>query len=302
MKASSLAKVKRNVPLHIMLLPAVILVLIYSYGPMLGIVMAFQRFIPGRGLFGSPYIGFRNFSYVFNLPGFGQVIWNTVFISFLKIITGIIVPVTFALLLNEVISKMTKKMIQTMIYLPFFMSWVIMAGILRDILSPSTGIINRFLIFITADPIYFLADAEIFPWVIVISHIWKEFGYATIIYLATLTTIDPTLYEAAMIDGAGRLKQTLHVTIPGIASIVVLMSVLSLGNVLNAGFDQVFNLYNFAVYSTGDILDTFIYRVSLENLQFGVGTAVGLFKSLVSFVFVVTSYWLAAKLVNYRVF
>jgi len=302
MKASSIAKAKRNVPLHIMLLPAVILVLIYSYGPMIGTIMAFQRFIPGRGLFGSPFIGLGNFRYVFSLPGFRQVIYNTVFIAFLKIVTGIVVPVTFALLLNEVRSKQIKKIIQTMIYLPFFLSWVILAGILRDILSPSTGIFNTVLTFFAVEPIYFLANANIFPWVIIISHIWKEFGYATIIYLATLTTIDPALYEAAMIDGAGRLSQTWHVTIPGIAPIVVLMSVLSLGNVLNAGFDQVFNLYNFAVYSTGDILDTFIYRISLENLQFGVGTAVGLFKSMVSFVFVVTSYWLADKLVNYRVF
>jgi len=154
----------------------------------------------------------------------------------------------------------------------------------------------------TDESVYFLADAGIFPWVVIVTHIWKEFGYATIIYLATLTTIDPALYEAAMIDGAGRLSQTWHVTIPGIAPIVILLSVLSLGQILNAGFDQVFNLYNFSVYSTGDILDTFIYRISLDNLQFAIGTAVGLFRSIVSFVFVVASYWLADKLTDYRVF
>ncbi len=302
MKALPSAKAKRNVPLHLMLLPAVILVLIYNYIPMLGVVMAFQRYIPGRGLFGSPFTGLDNFKYVFGLSGFTSAVRNTVFIAFIKMVTGIVVPVTFALLLNEVRAKKTKKIIQTMIYLPFFLSWVILAGILRDILSPSTGIVNKFLMLFTDESVYFLANAGIFPWVIIITHIWKEFGYATIIYLATLTTIDPALYEAAMIDGAGRLSQTWHVTIPGIAPIVILLSVLSLGQILNAGFDQVFNLYNFSVYSTGDILDTFIYRISLDNLQFAIGTAVGLFRSVVSFVFVVASYWLADKLTDYRVF
>ncbi len=302
MKVSSLASAKRNIPLHLMLLPAVVLVVIYNYIPMVGTVMAFQRFIPGRGLFGSPYIGLDNFTYVFGLPGFVSALRNTVFISFLKMVTGIVVPVIFALLLNEVGAKFIKKLIQTMIYLPFFLSWIILAGILRDILSPSTGIVNKLIMFFGGESVYFLAEANLFPWVILISHIWKEFGYATIIYLATLTTIDPTLYEAAMIDGAGRLKQTWHVTLPGIKPIVILLSVLSLGNVFNAGFDQIFNLYNFSVYSTGDILDTFIYRISLNNLQFAVGTAVGLFRSIVSFVFVVVSYWLADKLTDYRVF
>lgn len=285
-----------------MLLPAVVLLVVYSYGPMVGIVIAFQRFLPGAGLFGSPWVGFGNFEYVFSLPGFSGVLRNTVTIAMLKIVTGIVVPVSFALLLNEVRNRTIKKAIQTMIYLPFFLSWVILAGILRDILSPSTGIVNRFLMLFLSKPVYFLAEARVFPWVVVVSHVWKEFGYATVVYLAALTAIDPVLYEAAIVDGAGKWRQTLHITIPGIMPIVVLMSVLSLGNVLNAGFDQVFNLYNFAVYSTGDILDTFIYRVSLENAQFGVGTAVGLFKSVVSFVFVVASYWLADKLVHYRIF
>jgi putative aldouronate transport system permease protein len=295
-------KHKRNIPLHLMLLPALVILVIYSYGPMVGIVIAFQRFFPGRGLFGSPYVGLGNLEYVFNLPGFYRVLRNTVVIAFLKIVTGIIVPVTFALLLNEVSNRGVKKAIQTMIYLPFFLSWVILAGILRDILSPSTGIVNRLLTLFLSEPVYFLAEARIFPWVVLVSHVWKEFGYATVVYLAALTGIDPSLYEAALVDGAGKWQQTLHITIPGILPIVVLMSVLSLGQVLNAGFDQIFNLYNLAVYSTGDILDTFIYRISLENAQFGVGTAVGLFKSAVSFVFVVASYWLADRFVQYRFF
>jgi putative aldouronate transport system permease protein len=171
-----------------------------------------------------------------------------------------------------------------------------------DILSPSNGIVNEAIGLLGFKPVFFLGSAKIFPYVLVISHIWKEAGFATIIYLAALTSIDPTLYEAAIADGANRWRQTWHITLPGLRPMVVLMAVLSLGNILNAGFDQVFNLYNPIVYSTGDILDTFVYRMGLIDYQYSYATAVGLFKSLVSFIMVTLSYKLAYKFAGYRIF
>lgn len=292
----------RELPLHLMILPAVVLVLIYSYLPMLGTVIAFQDFDPAKGLFGSPWVGLKNFKYVMDIPGSTQILWNTIYIAFFKIVGMIMVPVTFALLLNEINISSIKRFVQSLIYLPNFLSWIILSGILIDILSPSDGIVNQVLGLIGIKPIFFLGDKFWFPVTIIVSDIWKGFGFGTIVYLAALTSIDPTLYESAIVDGAGRWKQTLYITLPGIMPIIVLMTVLSLGNILNAGFDQVFNLYSPQVYDTGDIIDTFVYRLGMEQAQYAAATAVGLFKSVVSFIFVSVSYVLADKLANYRVF
>lgn len=288
--------------LHLMLLPAVVITLIYSYCPMFGIVMVFQKFDPVRSFLNSPWIGLDNFRFIVNLPGSFQVLWNTIYISLLKIIGLIIVPVTFALLLNEVRGKGFKRISQTMVYLPNFLSWIILGGILIDILSPSEGIVNQLLGHIGIEPIFFLGDRFWFPITMIVTEIWKGFGFGTVIYLAALTNIDPTLYESSIMDGANRWKQTLHITLPGILPIVTLMTVLSLGNVLNAGFDQIFNLYSPQVYKTGDIIDTFVFRLGIEQAQYSPAAAVGLFKSVVSFIFISVSYLLADKLANYRVF
>ena len=285
-----------------MILPSAILVLIYSYGPMLGICIAFQKFIPARGFTGSKFVGLDNFKYIFSLPDIFQVLWNTVFIALLKLVTMLVVPVLFALLLNELSNKRIKKGVQTMVYFPHFLSWVIFAGILIDILSPSSGIMNQMINALGFDSIYFLGDENIFQYTMVITNIWKEFGFGAVVYLASLTGIDPILYEASIVDGAGKWKQMLHITLPGIIPIVVLMTILSLGDILNAGFDQVFNLYSPQVYSTGDIIDTLVYRLGLRDAQFGPATAVGLLKSIVSFAFISVSYFLADKVANYRVF
>ncbi|MBU7595733.1 ABC transporter permease [Metabacillus halosaccharovorans] len=287
---------------HLMLLPAVILVLIYSYGPMAGIIIAFQDFYPSNGWFGSEWIGIGNFSYVFSMPDFAQVMSNTIIISFIKILVGIIVPLTLAIILNEVKNMIFKRSIQTIIYLPYFLSWVILSGILIDILSPSGGFVNIMLSYLNIDPIYFLGEEPWFRIVIILSHIWKESGFDTIVYLAAILNIDKALYEASALDGASRFKQIWHITLPGMRPIIVLLSVLSLGNVLNAGFDQIFNLYNPQVYSSADILDTFVYRLGLEQMQYGVATAVGLFKSVISFIFITVSYYLAYRFANYRIF
>lgn len=294
-------KWRRELPLIIMLLPAVILVAIYSYGPMIGNVIAFQKFNPTKGFFGSPWIGLNNFINLFTMPTIGQVIYNTVFIALCKMIGGVIVPVLFALLLNEVGNLTLKRTFQTMVYLPHFLSWVILAGIFSDLFSKS-GSVNAVLNHLGIEPIGFLSDQKVFPIFMILSDIWKGFGFGSVIYLSALTGIDQNLYEAAQIDGANRIQQTIHITLPGIVSTIVLMTVLSMSNILNGGFDQIYNLYTPAVYATGDILDTFVFRLGIDNAQFALSTAAGLFKSVVSFIFIVTSYWLADRFAGYRIF
>ncbi|MCL2362236.1 MAG: ABC transporter permease subunit [Defluviitaleaceae bacterium] len=292
---------RREIPLIVMLLPSVIILFIFSYIPLFGVVIAFQRYLPSLGVLGSRFVGFDNFRDLFMLPTFNQVLWNTVYIAFMKIVFMLVVPIIVALLLNEAKNQFVKRGVQTIIYMPFFMSWVILGGIFIDLLSPSTGAFNNFLGLFGIEPIFFLADNNWFPTVLISTHVWREFGFGTIVFLAALTSIDPSLYEAATVDGAARWKQTWHITLPGMMPIIVLMTVLSLGGILNAGFDQVFNLYSPVVYESGDILDTLIYRMGLINMRFGLATAAGLFRSVVSLVFIVTSYWLAAKYSNYRV-
>ncbi len=297
------SKLKKEFSLHMMILPGLILLLIFSYLPMAGIVIAFQKFIPAKGLFGpQKWIGLDNFEYVMALPNFFSILWNTVSISLMKIILGLFIPIIFAILLNEVRNSVFKRSVQTLIYLPHFLSWVVLGGILIDILSPTDGMVNKLLASMGFEPVFFLGDNKWFPATMVLTETWKEFGYGTIIYLAAITGIDPSLYEAAHIDGANRWKQTRHITLPGMKMVMVLLMVLSLGNLLNAGFDQIFNLYSPAVYQSGDIIDTFVYRIGLLDAQFGVATAVGLFKSVVSFAFISVSYFFAYKFADYRLF
>lgn len=291
-----------ELPLHVMLLPAFLIVLVYSYGPMFGIIIAFQKYIPARGFFGSKWVGLDNFRYLLQLPDTWEVIVNTVFIAFMKIVAGMIVPLAVALLLNEIRKVWYKRTAQTLIYLPHFLSWTILGGILIDILSPKIGIVNQLIGWFNLNPIYFLGDNRWFPYVIVLSNEWKEFGFSTIIYLAALTGINPSLYEAAIIDGANRLRQTWHITLPGIRPIVVLLATLSLGQILNAGFEQIFNLYSPQVYDSGDIIDTMVYRMGLQNAQYSLATAIGLMKSAVSLMFISIAYFLAYRFANYRIF
>ena len=294
---------RRELPFHLMLLPGVILVFIYMYVPLAGLIIAFQKFIPAKGLFGKQqWVGLDNFIYLYHLPGAISALRNTVIISFWKIILHLIIPITVSILLNEVRSNGFRRTAQTLIYLPHFLSWIIMGGILIDILSPSGGIVNRFLGLFGIQPIFFLGSNDYFRFTLIATDVWKEFGFNTIVYLAAITNIDPNQYEAATIDGANRFQRIVHVTLPNMRMIIVLMSVLSLGNVLNAGFDQVFNLYSKQVYETGDILDTFIYRIGLIDAQFGVATAMGMFKSVVSTVFISVSYYCAYHFADYRIF
>ena len=294
---------RRQLPLHLMLLPGVILVFIFSYIPLGGLVIAFQKFYPAKGLFGAQqWLGLGNFAYIFSMPNTLNVLRNTVVIAVSKILLSLLIPITVALLLNEISSSLFKRTVQTIIYFPHFLSWIVFATILTDILSPSDGIVNKALNAFGIESIYFLGDNQYFQGTIIMTDIWKSFGYGTVVYMASITGIDPTLYEAASIDGANRWQQTLHVTLPGMKMIIVLMMVLSLGNVLNAGFDQVYNLYSPIVYETGDIIDTMVYRLGLQSAQYGPATAVGLFKSVISLILISASYGIAYKCFNYQLF
>ena len=284
---------------YAMLIPGVIITFIFSYIPLYGVIIAFENYNVGKG-FASPWVGMENFRYLFSQPTFTRTIWNTLNISVWKLALGVIVPVTVAVLLNEMRSERLKRFYQTLVYIPNFLSWVIMAGVLMDILG-SEGAINLILKAVGLQGVNFLGDAKVFPWTMIISDVWKGFGYGTVVYLAALTGIDPSLYESATLDGATRWQQIKSITIPLLMPTIILMTVLSLGNVLNAGFDQIYNLYSPAVWSTGDVIDTYVYRLGIQQAQYAVGAAVGLFKSLISSILVVTSYVLADKLAGYRI-
>lgn len=286
---------------NLMMLPIVVLLFIFSIIPMIGLVMAFENFVPAKGIFGSKWVGLDNFKYMFQLPDSLQIFKNTIIIAVSKIIVGAIVPIIFALMLNEVKNKFFKKSVQTIVYMPYFISWVLLGSVFTTIFSLD-GVVNQMLSHFNVEPIMFLGSNDWFRKIIVGTDVWKNFGYNAIVYLAALMGIDATLYEAAAIDGASRWKQIVHVTLPALVPIIVLMTTLSLGNVLNAGFDQIYNLYSVPVYRTGDIIDTYVYRVGLQGMQYSLGTAVGLLKSVVSFILIGVSYWLAKKFAGYRIF
>ncbi|TDF98072.1 ABC transporter permease [Paenibacillus piri] len=287
--------------LHVLLLPAAVIVLIYNYIPLLGVIIAFKEYKPWLGILNSEWVGWDHFTYLFTYPDSKQVIVNTIVISSLKMAFNLAVPFVFALLLNEVRKTAFKRTIQTLVYLPHFISWVILGGILIDLLSVN-GIVNQFLSLFGVQPIFFLGDGSWFRFTVVVSDIWKDFGFQTIVYLAALAGVNPSLYEAAEVDGANRWQQTVHITVPAVLPIMAVVGTLALGKVLDAGFDQIFNLYNPLVYSKGDIIDTFVYRVGLVGGQFSFATAVGLFKSVIGFILVVFAYRLAYKFANYRIF
>lgn len=294
-------EISHNWPLYVLILPSLVLAVIFCYIPMGGLVMAFQDYKPWLGISGSQFVGMDQFKQIFMFKESYQAIINTLIIAVAKIIFGLIVPIVMALLLNEVKHVGLKKGIQTLVYLPHFLSWVTVAGMLRDILGLD-GIVNAFLQKLGMEPIFFLGEAGMFRQIVVLSDLWKGFGFGMIVYLAAISNIDQNLYEAAEMDGANRWKQTLHITIPSIMPMIIVMATLSLGNVLNAGFDQIFNLYSPLTYSTGDIIDTYVYRQSLVNGQYSFGTAVGLFKSGVGLLLTAIAYKLAYKFAGYRIF
>lgn len=298
-----LRRFKREYALHLMVLPALTMIVIFNYIPMAGLKIAFEKFVPAKGFWGNQtFIGLDNFRFVLSMPTTMRVLGNTLYIAVAKILLGLAVPITYSILLNEIRAVRYKRALQTIVYFPNFLSWVILAGILMDLLSPQYGLVNKLVTLLGGDPIFFLGSPQWFPKAVIATDVWKNFGFKSVIYIAAMTSIDPGLYEAAAIDGAGRPRQTWHITLPGMRMIIILMTVLSLGDVLNAGFDQVFNLYNPKVYETGDIIDTLVYRMGLIDAKYGPATAIGLFKSIVSFILISSSYFVANKWFNYRIF
>lgn len=295
-------KIKKELIFHLMLIPGVLITLIFSYLPMFGISMAFLKYKPALGFYRSEWIGLANFLDLFANVNFYRALRNTVIIAWIKIVAGLVAPVVLALMLNEIRHSWFKRVSQTIVYFPHFISWILMSGMIVDIFAPNNGTVNIVLNAVGFESIYFLGDNDWARFTIIITDLWKNTGWGTIVFLAALTGIDMNLYEAAALDGAGRLKQVWYITLPGIMPTVVLVGTLSLGNVLNAGFDQIYNLMNGVTMETLDIIDTLVYRLGFENGGYSISTAAGLFKSVISSTFLVISYKLADKYAGYRIF
>ena len=274
--------------LMLLMVPGLLSLIIFHYLPIYGVQLAFKDFDPSLGITDSTWVGLRHFETFFNSPGILQVLWNTLTISFAKIIFAFPAPIILAILINEVRHTGTKRVIQTISYLPHFVSWIVAATLIQGVLSPSSGVVGWFFHeILNANPPTLLADKNFFVPMIVLTDIWKEVGWGTVIYLATMSSINSELYEAASIDGCGRWQKVWHITIAGLMPVIVLMLILRFGGILNAGFDQVYNLINPMTIEVGDIIDTYIYRIGLQNFEISFTTAVGLFKNIIGFALLV---------------
>lgn len=295
---------KKTWMLHVMLLPGNVAMAIFGTLVMIiGVVVSLKKFKPALGFTKSPWCGLDNFKYIFQMPDTFNLFRNTLVIAVGKIILTQVLALLFAVLINEVRSKRFQKGLQTIVYLPHFMSWVILATVIRSIFG-NDGSVNMMLVSlgIIDEPISFLGSNVIFQPLMIITEAWKEYGFAAVIFLAALVGIDQGLYEAASIDGASRFQRIIHVTLPGISVTIILVAVLQIANVLNAGFDQIYNLYAPVVYETGDVIDTFVYRMGLLNSQYSIATAIGFTKSIISLFLILTSQYLAKRFANYSIF
>ncbi len=283
------AKLRKDKALYFILFPGIAFFIIFHYIPMYGAVIAFKDFRAMQGIWGSPWVGFKHFVDFFQYPGFLTILANTLVISLYKILYGFPAPIILALLLNEIRKAAFKRTIQTISYLPHFLSWVVIAGLAAKMLSPSSGTVNMFIKSLGIEPIYFMAEPQCFRSILVVTDIWKEIGWGSIIYLAALSNIDIQLYEAAIVDGASKWKQLWSITLPTISTTIVIMLILRVGGIMNAGFEQIFMMYSPNVYSVSDIIDTFVYRSGLESAKYSFATAVGLFKSVIGFILIVVT-------------
>ena len=292
----------QNRQVYIMALPVIIALIIFSYYPMYGIVLAFKEYQPSKGIFGSEWVGFQHFVDVFALPDFARALRNTIVISTLSLIFCFPAPILLALMMNEVSHKCYKGLIQTGIYFPNFISWVILAGIINSLLSLSNGTINNILAGLGMGRIEFLTNPSLFYPVLMISSIIKDAGWGTIIYTAAITNIDSTLYEAASIDGCKRWKMARYITLPCIMPIIIIMFTMQVGNILNANFDAIYNLYNASVYRVADVIDTLVMRTGFEQGYYERGTAIGLFKSVVNFFLLLSANAVVKKINGYGMY
>lgn len=278
-----MAKIWKDKSFYLILLPGIIYFVLFHYVPMYGATIAFKDFKVMQGILGSKWVGFKNFIELFNHPSFWPVVRNSLIISLYKVFWGFPAPIILALLLNELRKESFKRTIQTISYLPHFLSWVVIGGLAVKMLSPSTGVVNLIIKALGFKPIYFMVNPKYFRSVLVLTDIWHGIGWGSIIYLAALSGVDPQLYEAATVDGASRWRQIWSITIPSISSTIAIMLILRMGGIMNAGFEQIFVMYSPNVYDVADIIDTFNYRLGFENAQYSLATAIGLFKSVIGF-------------------
>ncbi|GLX67224.1 ABC transporter permease [Paenibacillus glycanilyticus] len=296
--ASKKALFKKNVPLMVMFAPALAYYLIFRYLPIGGLVIAFENYNFFDGVFHSPWVGFKNFEMLFSNDKTITIIWNTLWLSVLNLVVGFPVPIILALMINSVRRSWYKKFVQTVVYLPHFFSWVIVGGMVITMFSMESSFLNHWITDKFGEPYPFLYKTGSWVTIFVGSGVWKEMGFSTIIYLAALTSISPALYEAAALDGATKWKQTWHVTLPGIRGTIILVLILSMGRVLEVGFDQIYNLRNAMVSDISEVISTYIYTLGIQGGQFSITTALGLFESVVAFILILTANLIAKKFNN----
>ena len=294
-------KLKAQISMHSMMIPAMIFAVIFALFPLVGLVMAFQDYSPTKGFLRSQFVDIYNFTKLFNRSDFGDALVNTVVIAFAKIVAVTILSIVIALLINEIQSKTLKKIIQTTIFLPYFLSWALIGNVFVEMFS-QTGTVNYYLSFLGIEGEYWITSNTWFRVIIVATDVWKTLGYQVVVFLAAITSINSNLYEAAEIDGAGHWQKCRFITVPGIKPMITLMCILNIGNIMNAGFEQILVMYNPSVYQTGDILDTMGYRIGLLGLDYSMGTAIGLFKSVISCICFIIAYRIAFKVADYKLF
>ncbi|MFA6681894.1 MAG: ABC transporter permease subunit [Sphaerochaeta sp.] len=282
-----------------MLIPGIIFYLVFHYGPMYGLVIAFQDFYPLKGISGSKFVGLKHFRNLFTNPFFLTVLKNTLVISLYKMLICFPAPIFLCLFLNEIRHRGFKKFTQSISYLPHFVSWVVISGVFIEFLSPTRGPINILLVKMGFDAVFFVANPAWFRSILVASDLWKSIGWGSIVYLAAVTAIDPCLYEAATIDGAGRIKRIIHVTLPALIPIFTVMFIMQSGKILNDAFEQVYNFLTPMTYEVGDVISTFVYRMGIQKMQYSFTTAVDLFKNIISFALVLLTNYVSRKTSEY---
>ena len=296
---------KKNYMLYLLLIPGIIILILFKLGPLGGMVIAFEDFSAFQGVFGSKWVGLENFKRVFTDPYMLTLVKNTVILAVLSIVVVFPIPILFSLFLNEVRVKKIKDGVQILSFLPYFISSAVMVSILYTLVSPSYGLINSIIEFFGGDPIYFMAEPKWFRPLYIILQIWQTFGYSSIIYLAGITSIDQSLYEAAEVDGANRWQKMFRITLPQISSSIVIMLIISIGNIFSVDLDRILLMYNPSVYETADVIQSYVYRIAFESAGFpdySYGTAVNILKSLIAFALVIIANKLAAKYSETRLF
>lgn len=289
-------QIKRDYELYLFLLPIIIIYLVFKYYPMYGIQIAFKDFSPSRGIWGSEWVGFKHFIDFFDSYNFWTIMTNTLTLSILSLVFSFPAPIIIAIMLNQMLAKRYKKIVQTVIYAPHFISTVVLVGMLNVFLSPNSGIVNHIITLFGGDPIMFLADEGWFRPLYILSGVWQETGFATIIYLAALAGVNPELHEAAIMDGASKWKRVMHVDIPSILPTIVILLILALGNIMGIGFEKAFLMQNDLNYATSNIIPTYVYEIGIQKAQYSFSTAIGLFNSVVNIILIVTVNRIAKKL------